>query len=180
MTVRQPKITEATRAALSEVASLAFRIWPKAYKNILSENQIAYMLHKMYDRDTLAQQFDSGHKFLFIEDGGAQCGFASFELRPHASAHLNKLYVLTSEHGKGLGKMLLQAAERSVARAGAASMTLNVNRHNPAVGFYRKCGYEIVERTDIPIGNGYLMEDYVMRKSWGHEDSTIEKSDAVK
>lgn len=180
MSVIQPQITEATRAALSEVASLAFRIWPEAYKDILSEAQIAYMLDKMYHADTLATQFDSGHKFLLISENGVHSGFASFELRPQASAHLHKLYVLTSRQGKGMGKFLLQAAERRVANEGATSMTLNVNRYNPAIGFYRKCGYEIIGRKDIPIGNGFVMEDYVMRKSWRHEDSTIEKGDAVK
>ncbi len=180
MNSEQPQIKEATRAALSEVASLAFRIWPDAYRNILSQAQIQYMLRNMYDLEVLSQQFDAGHKFLFIANRGTNCGFAAFELRGHASARLHKLYVLPSEHRRGFGNLLLQAVERSAAQNGVRSMTLNVNRYNPAIAFYRKCGYEIVEMIDIAIGNGYLMEDYVMKKQIFNEDSTNQTSDAVK
>lgn len=165
---------------MSEVASLAFRIWPQAYAHILSEAQIEYMLHKMYNPQALLQQFNTGHTFLFISDGDINLGFASFELRAQASAHLHKLYVLQSQHRKGLGKKLLQVVERHAAKQGARCITLNVNRYNSAVAFYRKCGYEIVESVDISIGNGYLMEDYVMKKQIPDENPTNQTSDAVK
>ena len=47
---------------------------------------------------------------------------------------------------------------------------LNVNRFNKAIYFYQKNQFEIVEEVDIEIGNGYLMEDYVMKRNLDRED----------
>jgi hypothetical protein len=44
-------------------------------------------------------------------------------------------------------------------------LELNVNRHNPATVFYQKMGFEIVYSEDIDIGQGFWMNDYVMRKT---------------
>ena len=41
---------------------------------------------------------------------------------------------------------------------------LNVNRKNPAMYFYKKMGFELLEKTDIAYGKFWL-NDYVLRKS---------------
>ena len=42
-------------------------------------------------------------------------------------------------------------------------MSLNVNRANvKAVRAYERCGFTIRERGDFPIGNGFVMEDFIM------------------
>ena len=42
-------------------------------------------------------------------------------------------------------------------------MTLNVNRKNTgAIRAYERCGFEIRERGDFPIGDGFVMEDFIM------------------
>jgi ribosomal protein S18 acetylase RimI-like enzyme len=40
-----------------------------------------------------------------------------------------------------------------------------VNRENKAIGFYNKLGFTIIAEEDIPIGNGFFMNDYVMQIS---------------
>jgi len=42
------------------------------------------------------------------------------------------------------------------------AVVLNVNRFNPAVSFYEKYGFKIIKEEVIDIGNGYVMDDYVM------------------
>ena len=42
-------------------------------------------------------------------------------------------------------------------------MKLNVNRGNVrAIAAYERCGFAIRESGDFPIGNGFVMEDYIM------------------
>ena len=43
-------------------------------------------------------------------------------------------------------------------------LELNVNRANPALGFYTKLGFEISETVDIPYYQ-FILNDYVMRKA---------------
>ena len=40
---------------------------------------------------------------------------------------------------------------------------MNVNRHNPAVGFYKHMGFHEYATRDFHIGSGYYMNDYIMR-----------------
>jgi ribosomal protein S18 acetylase RimI-like enzyme len=42
------------------------------------------------------------------------------------------------------------------------TMILNVNRFNPAVSFYEKYGFRTVKEEVIDIGNGFVMDDFVM------------------
>jgi ribosomal protein S18 acetylase RimI-like enzyme len=39
---------------------------------------------------------------------------------------------------------------------------LNVNKANPTVAFYKKFGFTITEETVAHIGEGYVMDDYIM------------------
>jgi hypothetical protein len=41
---------------------------------------------------------------------------------------------------------------------------LNVNKYNSAQDFYKKLGFCIDYEEVIDIGNGYVMDDYVMEK----------------
>jgi ribosomal protein S18 acetylase RimI-like enzyme len=70
--------------------------------------------------------------------------------------------VLPECQGTGAGKILMDEVIKRTADAGNKSLLLNVNRDNPALGFYKKKGFEIIKTEDIDIGNGYFMNDYVM------------------
>ena len=47
--------------------------------------------------------------------------------------------------------------------AGTRAVKLNVNRGNVrAIAAYERCGFAIRESGDFPIGDGFVMEDYIM------------------
>ena len=75
------------------------------------------------------------------------------------------IYVMPSAQGTGLGHRLLETAKQHVRDckwSANARIELNVNRNNPAVGFYRNQGLSILRQGDFPIGNGFYMNDYIM------------------
>ncbi|MBQ1937231.1 MAG: GNAT family N-acetyltransferase, partial [Bacteroidales bacterium] len=74
-------------------------------------------------------------------------------------------YVLPSEQGCGLGRMLFEHAAGLAlesAKGQVARLELNVNRSNPAVDFYKHLGLRILRQGDFPIGGGFYMNDYIM------------------
>lgn len=159
------------REAITEdalcIQQLAEAVWWPTYGPILAEEQIKYMLAKMYDLQTISQQIASGtQSYLLLYADNIPTGFAAYSPREENAAvyKLHKLYCLTETKGKGYGKLLLLAVEGKVKVAGKNILELNVNRHNPALGFYEKMGFGIAYSEDIDIGNGYQMNDYVMRK----------------
>ena len=67
--------------------------------------------------------------------------------------------------GQGVGKLLFYGVVDYIKSVHSEHcyMELNVNRKNRAVGFYKKLGMEIDRKGDFHIGNGYYMNDYIMR-----------------
>jgi diamine N-acetyltransferase len=162
------KISVATKSQLEIIRDLAYKIWPSTYGSILSEIQLDFMLDKFYHLDYLANQLENQNQvFLLIEDNSEYLGFCSYEIN-HQNTNktkLHKIYVLPETQGKGIGKMLLNQVERIALENRNPILLLNVNRFNNALEFYKKQGYTVVKTIDIEIGNGYLMEDFVMEKN---------------
>jgi ribosomal protein S18 acetylase RimI-like enzyme len=160
-------ITTASEADFPIIRKIAYETWPITYSNILSETQLHYMLGNFYSDATLHLNLtEKGHRFLLITDESGVLGFASYEhhYQKNKVTHLHKLYVLPNVQGKGAGKQLLDEVERLAQEQQQKSVSLNVNKFNNAYAFYLKNGYEKIGEIDIPIGDGFLMEDFVMEK----------------
>ncbi|MCA0381601.1 MAG: GNAT family N-acetyltransferase [Bacteroidetes bacterium] len=159
-------IRPATTADIASIQHLAALVWPTAYADILSPRQMQYMLHMMYSEEVLRRQMtEEGHQFLIAEEDGKAIGFAGFGPVEGSEWKLHKLYVLPFLQQKGAGKTLITEVENLAKSQGAKSLILNVNRNNNAVGFYQHLGYQIYDQGDYPIGAGFYMNDYKMRKA---------------
>lgn len=158
------EISELNRDELSLITSLAHEIWPITFAEILSTEQIAYMLDWMYNEKQLSSQLVSGHSFFALFVNNEAVGFMGVEPNYSGTSALKiqKLYVQPNLHGHGLGKQFIHFAKQFALQCNCSSLVLNVNRFNKAVQFYLHVGFTITKEEDIDIGNGFLMEDYVM------------------
>jgi len=164
------KVARAGKEDMQLVHNMAEIVFRHTYREILSSEQMEYMMDWMYSLPNLRRQLDDGHIYHIAYDGERPCGYVS--VQPEGIAEdgmplyqLQKIYVLPSEQGKGLGKILFRTAVavvRSMTPQLPARMELNVNRNNPAVGFYRHLGMDILREGDFHIGNGFYMNDYIM------------------
>ena len=159
-------ISEATVEDFETIRRIAHTTWPVAYGEILSKEQLDYMLEKMYSDAALLDNLSKGHHFILVKENSVCLGFASFEHRylNEKCTRLHKIYLLPETQGKGLGKMLLERITALANENHSDTISLNVNRFNKAYNFYIKMGFEVIAEEDLAIGNGYLMEDYVMKK----------------
>ena len=146
------------------IGYLAQIIWPVAYKEILTKDQLDYMLNYIYSPNSLLRQMtEQKHQFLIAELDEEPVGFASYSKIIEPDTYkLHKLYVRSDIQGKGLGKALLEEVINRIQPATA--LHLNVNRSNKARNFYEKLGFKIIKEEDVDIGNNYFMNDYVMEK----------------
>ena len=145
------------------VQALAHKIWPIAYKEILSQEQLDYMLNWMYSIESLTQQMQEGHHYFGIHEADEIIGFLDVQPNhPISVLKLNKIYVLPAFHGKGFGYELIQFAINFAKNEQQKTIELQVNRYNKSKDFYSKIGFTIKEEKDFDIGNGYFMNDYVM------------------
>lgn len=154
--------------AIPAIQSLAEITWAVAYRDILSPEQMHYMLDLIYSQEALTAQMEEGHQFVLLVMDDLPIGFASYSKKSPSSPavfKLHKIYVDPTLQGKGAGKFLLNYVLEDIGPLGAKSLQLNVNRQNKALGFYQRQGFIIIAEADIPIGNGYFMNDYIMELS---------------
>lgn len=154
----------ATENEMKLVQDIAHECWPVAYKNIISEEQIHYMLEMMYSEESLLKQLAEGCEFIIAMEDNRPVGFASFSLYANGKSKLHKLYLYSHVKGRGHGSQLVKEVAHRALQKGATHLELQVNKNNPAVDFYKKNGFTIQEAAVFDIGNGFVMDDYIMSK----------------
>ncbi len=151
----------ATAVELPILESLAREIWPHTYADIITTEQMDFMLNWMYSTETLIKQQNNGHEFYILQKDSKDIGFLAIE-QTGDELKVNKVYVLPTVQGFGAGKKLM---EKAIERAKAKQCTyifLQVNRANKAKFFYDKLGFTIRREEKFDIGHGFFMDDYVM------------------
>ncbi len=149
------------------VAALAESIWPHTYSDYISKEQLHYMLDLMYNQGELLSQLKKGYVFLMASEEDKDVGFACYSIidRTINAYKLHKIYILPEMHGKGVGKILMNEVVNLVKRNNGKTLELNVNKNNKAKDFYLKIGFKIKESVTLDIGNGFVMDDYIMELS---------------
>lgn len=159
-------VTKATAADIPLIRQLTFAIWPQTYSSIISKEQIDYMLAQMYNPNVLQKQIEEdGITFIVVYDDKEPVAFASYNETEPTIWKLNKIYILSTQQGKGTGKFIINYIVDEIKAKGAKALQLQVNRENKAKDFYKKLGFKIIQTADFDIGNGYFMNDYVMELS---------------
>lgn len=163
------KATPSDIPAIRTMADTAFR---HTYRNILTPQQMEYMMEWMYSEASLHEQMETlGHQYFILSVEGSDAGYVSFNIEEEDDTrilfHLQKIYLLPEQQGRGLGAQLLKHAEASMKASGgtkAVRYELNVIRSNRAVAFYEHMGLCKDHEGDFPIGGGFNMNDYIMAK----------------
>lgn len=150
---------------LPTIAALARATWLDAYAGIISREQIDYMLAQRYDPERLKADTGNPEKWLhqvFID--GVRAGFAACEICGD-EFKLDKLYIHPDMQRKGAGAALIAHAAALARDRGYPAMILAVNKNNAqALRAYDRYGFHVRDKTVTDIGNGFIMDDYIMEK----------------
>lgn len=155
------KLKEAGTGDISAISELAAMIWRQHYPSIISHEQIDYMLNLMYSAESLKEQMETKkHRFFLITVSGVTIGFVSASSEKEGEWFLHKFYIDQLKAAKGAGS---RAFGELLDIIGPSVIRLTVNRQNfKSINFYFKNGFIIERVADFDIGNGYVMNDFVM------------------
>ncbi|MBV2195611.1 MAG: GNAT family N-acetyltransferase [Flavobacterium sp.] len=158
------KLVKANSEHISIIIDLTKKIWPVAYGEILSKAQLEYMIDKFYNETALRELIQKGHVFYLAQDDKDNyVGFVSYEINSEPNkTKIHKIYVLPETQGTGLGRQFFELVKEKAIENNQKVIFLNVNKYNNAINFYTKLGFIKVKDEVIDIGNGYVMDDYVM------------------
>lgn len=152
-----------TDEQLRKTAQLASSIWRECYKGILSPSQIEYMVANYQSYDSMKNDINRGALYYAVEEDGTQTGYVALE-KQKDSLYLSKLYLSQSVRGKGKGSESLSFVKSKAREFGYNAVTLHVNKYNErAIKAYTANGFRVTQPLDTPLGEGFVMEDYVMR-----------------
>jgi diamine N-acetyltransferase len=147
------------------LAALAREIWHAHYPDIISPEQIEYMLAQRYRPELIREELRRGDSWwdALVLDGEL-VGFSSYFLTGNpGEMKLDKLYVLPVVQRRGHGGRLIARAAEVARGQGCSRLVLAVNKRNAnAIAAYRKHGFEVVGAAVKDIGEGFVMDDYIM------------------
>lgn len=147
---------------IPRISALASRVWNEAYKGIVDQDQIDYMLEKYLSPKAIEEEIANGYVFILLTSGQRDVGFAAYRMEGERM-FVSKLYVENGLRGIGITSRMLKLLKDQCVRKGVGSMYLTVNRNNlSAIQAYKAMGFVIEKEIDTPIGNGFEMNDYIM------------------
>ena len=158
-------IRKATVSDCNLINKMAQNVFPATYKEILSSEQLNYMMDWMYSPENIRKQIEEeGHVYFIAYEGCEPCGYVSVQPQENNVFHLQKIYVLPNFKNAHCGSFLFREAIKYIKKVHPSPclMELNVNRNNKALKFYEHMGMKKLREGDFPIGNGYYMNDYIM------------------
>lgn len=146
---------------LTTISKLAKIIWNDHYVSIIGQQQVDYMLDKMYNHQSLVEQLTrKKHVFYLIQKDNETIGFISVSAENNTDYFLHKFYIHQQKSNLGIGS---EALNLLVNLTNPKSLILTVNRKNiKSINFYFKNGFKIDRVEDFDIGDGYVMNDFVM------------------
>ncbi len=146
------------------VAKLACEIWNQHFIPIIGKAQVDYMLDKFQSKIALSEQIEQNFLYYSIKINNRYIGYFSV-LPKEKELFLSKLYIKSSERGKGFGKKTIDFIENFAKEKNLYKITLTVNKNNVnSINAYKKMGFVNTGSVVKDIGNGFVMDDYKMEK----------------
>ncbi len=153
-------------AQMKILADVAKEIWNEYYPGIITVEQVNYMVEKYQAADAITKQItDEGYQYFMMLCGEEVMGYLGVKTDGD-KLFLSKLYLKKKFRGKGYFSKMLLFAEHHAKKERLESLYLTVNKHNDSsIAVYQKKGFAITKEQKTDIGNGFVMDDYVMEKT---------------
>jgi len=150
--------------SIRAIESMAKQIWREYYPFLCSKEQIDYMLEMFQSEKAIISQIKQGYRYYLIRHKEAPAGYISFKINAD-NVFLSKLYLKSNLRGIGLGKKMLEFVEKTSLENKISIINLHVNKKNlNSLKLYEKAGFKIKKSLVTDIGNGFVMDDYLMEK----------------
>ena len=162
VTIREAKGAE----DIEKIAVLADKIWHEHFPALLSAEQIDYMVDKFQSFRAISEAVkNNGYRYYMAYDGDDFCGYLGFCEEGDNTVFISKIYVRSDKRRCGVASSMLRQLRDDI--PDARKWYLTVNRFNSGpIEVYKKRGFEIVREQKADIGNGFIMDDYIMEKTF--------------
>ncbi len=144
------------------LSAVADDIWHQHFTPIIGEKQVNYMLEKFLSPDALVAQINSGYEYFLLSYDYTFAGFVGIHEETDA-LFLSKFYVHQDFRGKKIGSYMFQKLIELCKMRNLKKIWLTCNKYNDnTLAIYDHLGFKIVRDEVTDIGNGFVMDDYIL------------------
>lgn len=151
---------------LQTVCALANEIWHEHFTPIIGAAQVEYMLQKFQSYPAISAQIhNDSYQYFLLRFRGANAGYMGVQVKD-GHLFLSKLYVAKQHRGNKIASAAVGYLTNWCRQDGLDKIWLTVNRHNHnTIAVYERLGFVTVREQKADIGNGFVMDDYIMEKT---------------
>ncbi len=147
------------------MAHLAHVIWHEHYTPIIGQAQVEYMVNKFQTAEAMKHQVENGFEYYIINFNQETIGYLSIKHNDD-DLFLSKIYIRSDHRGLKIGKTAMLFVEKRAQDLSCKSVSLTVNKYNTnSIKAYEKVGFVNMGAVQKDIGNGFIMDDYAMKKT---------------
>ncbi|MCL1923847.1 MAG: GNAT family N-acetyltransferase [Propionibacteriaceae bacterium] len=160
--VERSRLADDTRT----LAELAQVIWREYYTDMIGADQVEYMLANFQTAQAMSADItEKGFRYWLGFDGEVPIGYCGATAED-SRIFLSKLYVLSSYRGRGVSKLFMNELLTWKQDAGVPTIQLTVHKGNEqSIAVYERLGFTIVDDWVKDIGEGFVMDDYLMSRT---------------
>lgn len=148
---------------IREIAELAEIIWHEHFVPIIGKEQVEYMVDKFQSYPALKEQIKNGYEYYQLIDNNEFCGYCGIRQEDDGRLFLSKLYLKKEARGRHLATQAFEFLKTLCRERGLTAVWLTCNKHNNgSLDIYRHFGFETIDTQEADIGNGFIMDDYIM------------------
>ncbi len=150
---------------IKKVEEIARIVWSQHYAQILEQGQIDFMLEKYQSAEAIDKQIKkAGYSYYIISSGEEECGYFAFTMDQQA-LFLSKIYVMENFRKQGIASQVINFLCKICIEKNLNTIWLTVNKNNEgSIQAYQHLGFQKVRSQTTDIGEGYVMDDYIMEK----------------
>ena len=156
------EILTANKEMIKETSDFASEVFIDYYIPLIGEKQARYMADLFLSQDAILKLIDDGAVFRLVKDDGNIIGFCEYK-KEEGRLFLSKLYARKDQRHKGVGRFMFEDVKAYARRNGLKKIYLTVNKGNtPSYEIYLHLGFKVIDSVVNDIGQGYVMDDYIM------------------
>ncbi len=154
---------EIKQEEISQLAELASEIWHEYWTQILTPEQIDYMVENFQSEKAIRNQYkNENYTYYFIQEDEKNIGYFGFSDKKDY-LFLSKLYISKDYRHKEIGGKAFEKIKQIACEKGYTSIQLTVNKYNKnTIAAYDKWGFKTIDSVVTDIGQGFVMDDYIM------------------
>ncbi|MBQ3300664.1 MAG: GNAT family N-acetyltransferase [Eggerthellaceae bacterium] len=154
-----------------KLADMTGEIWRGYWPAIIGEAQTEYMVEQFQSLQAIERDMaeaDYEYWMLVATEGADRkrtiVGFTGGHNEPETNRFfISKIYLYPEARGHGYARRVVEFYEDLCFTRGFDAMYLTVNKYNElGIRAYKGTGFDIIDSVETDIGEGFIMDDYIM------------------